>query len=192
MADRPEPDAGDADVARRVETSDTVLPRGWRAVGKGSERVRTVGEPAGIPPADDADVAAVRFAGDELDEAPAPARSDDDLRLSNAGLLGLGVLAGVYLLYTIGWFIGAVRIELPAVMLLNGGVSAGDTAFVGTVTFQILKWVAIAAPFVWFVVTFVLTRHSKAWARFAWLVAGALLLVPWPMFVPLGALGGTR
>lgn len=188
MAERPEPEAAAADEARAPETSGDVLPRGWKAVGRGSERIHTASDPDL-----DADADSVRFDGDEEEPPVKPANAaDGDLRLSNAGLLGVGVFAGVYLLYTIGWFIGAARIELPAVMLLNGGLSAGDSGLVGTITFQILKWAAIAAPFAWFVVTFVLTRHSKPWVRFAWLVAGALLLVPWPMIVPLGALGGTQ
>jgi hypothetical protein len=35
---------------------------------------------------------------------------------------------------------------------------------------------------------FLLTLHSKPWVRFAWLVAGVALLLPWP-FVMIGAVG---
>lgn len=156
-----------------ASTPPAELPRGWRAVGKGSDVVHTVGDPE--------DVDAVTFAGDREDDAvTAPSNEDPDLAFSNAGLLGLGVLAGVYLLYTIGWFAGAGRIAPVAPVLLGGDMH-----------FELLKWMAIAAPFIWFVATFVLTRHSRAWKRFAWLIAGALLLVPWPMFADLIS-GGTQ
>lgn len=183
--DSASPDAGADEQVRAT------LPRGWRAVGKGADEVVTVPDPA-PPVSDSAEDEAHHFAGDEVEEATVAAASDD-LTMSNAVLLGIGAFAGIYLLYTIGWFIGAERISLPAQLLLNGGVSAADASFaLGIATFQILKWTAIAAPFIWFVVTFVLTRHSRSWVRFVWLVAGALLLVPWPLFVPFAAVGGAQ
>ena len=162
----------------------TELPRGWRAVGKGSQAVHTAG--------DEGD-AAVTFAGDDeldLPVAAPTADSADSLTLSNASLLGIGVLAGVYLLYTIGWFLGVDRIGLWAPMFLAGGGGTGSPLG-GDFHFAVLRWLAIAAPFVWFVVTFVLSRHSRAWVRFAWLIAGALLLVPWPLLTPFAPIGAT-
>jgi hypothetical protein len=41
---------------------------------------------------------------------------------------------------------------------------------------------------VWFVTVFALTRRSRAWVRLTWLIAGAVLLLPWP-FIMLGAIG---
>lgn len=156
------------------------LPRGWRAVGKGAETVQVADEPE--------DSGAITFAGDRADDAPVATEpdDDDDLSISNAGLLGIGVLAGVYLLYTIGWFIGADRISFWGEVLLSGGVEG-----LGAPVFTVLRWAAIAAPFVWFVVTFILTRHSRPWKRFAVLVAGALLLIPWPLLVPFATNGVT-
>lgn len=132
----------------------------------------------GETPLDDvADAAALSTGVEALDapaSGPAPeAAGTDGVTLSNASLLGIGVLAGVFLLYTVGWFIGTERIAPVAPVLLGGDLP-----------FQILKWIAIAAPFIWFVVTFVLTLHSRAWVRFVWLGAGALLLVPWPLIMP--------
>lgn len=160
-------DASDAQGEDASEPEVT-LPTGWRAVGKGSDRVQTVDEP------DDDDDEATHFAGD--DETPLPATNDADdepegLTFSNAALLGIGIFAGIYLMYTIGWYI--VGNNLSAI----GGVVLGSDFLM-----QVLRWAAVFAPFVWFFVTFALTLHSRAIVRFAWLAAGALLLVPWPMF----------
>ena len=45
--------------------------------------------------------------------------------------------------------------------------------------------VAVAAPAIWFGAVMLLTRTAPRWARFAWLLAGALILVPWP-FLTIG------
>ncbi len=178
----PGPSRPDDDALLRPRSDDAgTLPRGWKAVGRGAESVHVEGD----TPLDDAADAEALSTGVEALDAPASdgvpdAANADGVTLSNASLLGIGVLAGVFLLYTIGWFIGAERIAPVAPVLLGGDLP-----------FLILKWIAIAAPFVWFVVTFVLTLHSRAWVRFVWLGAGALLLVPWPLIMPFaGATSG--
>lgn len=164
--------AADDSSAPAETTPSPALPRGWRAVGKGADTVRTAG--------DEDDSSAVVFAGDRDDDSLlATDEQADNATLSNAGLLAIGVFAGVYLLYTIAWFAAAARISPVAPLLVGGDIH-----------FEILRWLAIAAPFVWFAVTFVLTLHTKPWKRFAWLIAGALLLAPWPMFADLTS-GGT-
>ena len=122
------------------------LNRGWTAVGKGSERVET--------------------APDESAIAPQPAQSTG---LSNAALIGLGIVGGIFVLYTIGWIIGGMRLQPD-----------GEVLAAGTIPYAIAAWVATAAPAIWFAAVMYLTRASRAWLRFAWLIAGALLLVPWP------------
>lgn len=168
----PEPGADDA-ATPEVTSPSAELPRGWRAVGKGAGAVHTAG--------DEIDDDAVHFAGDRADDAldaPAAPTEEADGSMSNAALVGIGLFAGIYLLYTLGWYAGTERIAPVAPVLLMGDM-----------VFLVLKWMAIAAPFVWFVVTFVLTRHAKTWKRFAWLVAGALLLAPWPLFANLTSEG---
>lgn len=96
--------------------------------------------------------------------------------LGNALLISLGVFGGVLLLYTIGWIIGGLRL-------------AGTAQFlVAPAGYQFALWLAVAAPALWFVATLVLTRGSRAWLRIVWLVAGLVLLVPWP-FIMTGAVG---
>lgn len=143
------------------------LPRGWKAVGKGSTGVPTEGA-SHTASADAADV-----------QADASADSDPgehDTGLSTGALLGLGALGGIYLLYTIGWVIGGLRMQDLARLIVS------DAMYV--------PWfvLAVAAPALWFLTTWVLTRGRATWMRMLILLAGAVLLVPWP-FVMMGALG---
>ncbi|MFT4260438.1 hypothetical protein [Microbacterium sp.] len=138
------------------------LPHGWKAVGKGSEAVP---EPGPHEPSAGGTAASVP---DERREAHAG--------LSTAMLLTLGVVGGVYLLYTIGWIIGGLRLKPLANLIV------ADWMF--------LPWfvLAITAPAIWFLVTWVLTRGRAAWIRVAMLLLGVVLLVPWP-FVSMGVIG---
>ncbi len=97
----------------------------------------------------------------------------DAAALSSAALISLGVLGGIYLLYTIGWVVGGLRLRTVTGLLVDASVSVPALIF------------AIAAPAIWFLTAYVLTRGRATWLRFAWLAAGAVLLVPWP-FAMLG------
>ena len=139
-----------------------VLPPGWHAQGKGADRVGTTGEPSSE---------ATDAAGEEPGSAPTGPAA-----LGNAALIGLGVLGGVYLLFTIGWIIGGLRLQKVATFLVSPIASVPAV------------WLAVLAPAIWFAVILWLTRRSRTWLRFVWLVAGAVLLVPWP-FVLVGGVG---
>lgn len=135
----------------------SALPAGWNAVGKGSGEVGHVGDDG--------------TAGQ--DGATDPEESEP---LSTTMLLVLGVVGGVYLLYSIGWVVGGLRLKPLA------------NFFVADVMF--LPWfvLAIAAPALWFLATWVLTRGRAAWIRICLLLLGVVLLVPWP-FVTVGVIG---
>lgn len=143
------------------------LPTGWKAVGKGSETVPT--EPA-------TEKGAAVEAASAATQADAVDADDEETGLSTGALLGLGALGGIYLLYTIGWVIGGLRMQDLARLIVS------DAMYV--------PWfvLAVAAPALWFVTTWVLTRGRATWVRMLILLAGAVLLVPWP-FVMMGALG---
>lgn len=126
------------------------LPDGFSAVGKGSDEVG-------------------RIAADGSVSMPG-----DRVPMGNAALISLGVLGGVYLLYAIGWLIGAGRLSLVAALFLD------------PIAFQITVWLAILAPPIWFITVFLMTRGAKAWIRFTLLAVGVVVLVPWP-FVLAGA-----
>ena len=128
------------------------LPDGFDAVGKGSETVGrqradgTVTMPSEKPP------------------------------MGNAALVSLGILGGVYALFTIGWIIGGLRLEGTAQFLVS------------PVGYRFAFWLAVIAPALWFATVYLLTRLSKPWLRLVWLIGGLALLVPWP-FVMIGAVG---
>ncbi|MGJ0387980.1 hypothetical protein [Microbacterium sp. CGR1] len=130
------------------EANDPALPEGWNAVGKGS--------------------AAVGRIENEDDEDQQP--------LSTAMLLILGIVGGVYLLYSVGWVVGGLRLKPLA------------NFFVADAMF--LPWfvLAVAAPLLWFLASWVLTRGKAGWIRVSALLLGVVLLVPWP-FVTVGAIG---
>lgn len=132
---------------------DPALPTGWNAVGKGSDTVGRI--------ADDGTVTAP-----EADRTP----------MSTAMLLLVGIVGGIYLLYSIGWVIGGLRLRPLASFLV------ADAMF--------LPWfvLAVAAPALWFLACWVLTRRRASWIRVGVLLLGVILLVPWP-FVTVGAIG---
>jgi hypothetical protein len=103
---------------------------------------------------------------------PAAAAVDaDDAELtpgtSGAVLVSLGILGGIYLLYTIGWFVSWQRFVYT------------DPNVLELAAFRIQQVLAVLAPPLWFVVTLLFTRDRKPAVRLVWLLIGALLLVPW-------------
>lgn len=165
--DDPTLDLGDSagsDPAPEAPARSSVpeLPHGYTAVGKGSEAVGAAGTP---------DAASVE------EETPAGGDTVAEPRsLGNGALVALGVLGGVYALYAIGWIVGGLRLQGWRPFLVT------DLMYQGSL------WLAVLAPVLWFATVVLLTRTGRTWVRFAWLGAGAVLLVPWP-FVLIGAVG---
>ena len=131
------------------------LPDGWNAVGKGSERVERTAD-----------------AGAE----PEAVTGDASSGLSTAMLLTAGIVGGVYLLYSVGWVVGGLRLKPLANLIV------ADAMYI--------PWfvLAVAAPALWFLTTWVLTRGRASWIRVSLLLLGVVLLVPWP-FVTVGVIG---
>jgi hypothetical protein len=103
--------------------------------------------------------------------ANAPEAQDDDElppATSSVVLVALGILGGIYLLYTIGWFVSWQRFLYASADELE------------LIAFHVQQVLAIVGPPLWFVVTLLLTRERKPQVRLLWLLAGALVLVPWP------------
>jgi hypothetical protein len=115
---------------------------------------------------DEAEDAEDRAAEKELAAAEAASR-----QLSSAALIGLGILGGVYLLYTIGWIVSFSRYQVPL------------TIDFSVVSYRITQTLAIAATPLWFVATLLLTQSRDIRFRFLWLVIGMLALVPWPFLM---------
>ncbi|TQM63167.1 hypothetical protein FB466_1421 [Klugiella xanthotipulae] len=98
-------------------------------------------------------------------------------RVSDTVLVLLGVLGGVYLLYSLGWIVSARRFSDFYATSSSGGV-------LGDLMMQVTIWLTIAAPAAWFASVCALTRSSRAWVRLVWLVVGAVILVPLPFLFP--------
>lgn len=89
----------------------------------------------------------------------------------SAALVLMGTLAGVYLLYSIGWFIGAARVATPF----------SDNP-VATFMFSLGTWLAVAAPIIWFATSFWLT-NDRPRTRLTWLLIGVVALMPMPLLL---------
>ncbi|WP_336500663.1 hypothetical protein [Microbacterium paraoxydans] len=145
----------------------------WEGDDSAEQRTREAAPrsaPAPDPTAADAPASPVAEPGSVDDASAAPSG------LSNTMLVLVGVVGGVYLLYTLGWIAGGLRLQPLASFLVAD--------------FMFLPWfvLAIAAPALWFLATWVLTRGRASWIRAAVLLAGVVLLVPWP-FVTVGVIG---
>ncbi|MGO4106002.1 DNA polymerase III subunit gamma/tau [Leifsonia sp. YAF41] len=135
------------------------LPEGWTAVGTPAG--------AGSTTAADADAGTTHIATQHLgaaDDAPPP---------SSVALVGMGVLGGIYMLYTVGWFIGTSRVGNPIV----------DP--VGQFMFSLGAWLAVIAPLVWFGAVYWLT-NDRPRLRMLWLLIGVVLLAPLPFIFGVG------
>ena len=162
--------AGDEDPTLQVGDVDRAAPEpigmveDW-TVAEPSFGAKTSADAVGsddVEQLDDADTA-----------APEPETGDEPAAQSSAALVGMGILGGMYLLYTIGWFIGVSRIDRPT----------SDP--VAQFMFSVGTWLAVAAPLAWFGATFWLTTNHPR-ARLAWLLAGVILLVPLPFIFGIG------
>jgi hypothetical protein len=158
--DAPETTPTDAAPARDA------LPEGFTAVGRGSERITA-------------------SATETMGEGAATSADDEPAGLSNAGLLALGVVGGVYLLFSVGWLIGGLRVHRVAGFLVASDGEASPLWTGGNLVAIIL---ATLAPIIWFAIVFWLTGRGRAWLRWLLLGVGVVLLVPWP-FVMMGTVG---
>ncbi|WP_400999241.1 DNA polymerase III subunit gamma/tau [Agromyces sp. GXQ0307] len=152
-------DGDDEEALRWEGDDDATLAPGWKRVG----------EPTAAP--------AATAGGDETTDAAASARTDRDAeavadaeagpQIGSAELVLLGVFGGVFLLYTLGWILTALRVTNTA------------TDPVAWFMFALGLWLAVLAPALWFGVTFALTR-GRVPLRFTWLAIGAVVLLPVP------------
>ena len=133
----------------------------------------------------DDDDAALAWAGDEpltppvaeareapplaeaLEAPAAPANTQIPAPL----LITYGIVAGLYLIYTIGWVITITRSTTTLPTLL------------GEIMFQLGEFLAIASPAVWFAAVVILTRRSKPIIRLLLLLAGLVATIPWPFLL---------
>ncbi|SDS44945.1 hypothetical protein [Microterricola viridarii] len=106
-------------------------------------------------------------------EPEAQTEAEDAAAGSSVALVVLGILGGVYLLYTIGWALTAGRMPNSAADL------------VGSFMFTLGLWLAVLAPAGWFALVFWQTR-GRTLRRILLLVLGALVLIPLPFILGTG------
>jgi hypothetical protein len=155
------PDSDD-DALRWEGDDDPTLAPGWKAVGSpavagsGAEEASGAeghsGAAAATGPSADASAAG-------RGEAAGPSQT------GSVELVVLGVLAGVYLLYTIGWLITALRTSTPGISIVSDAM------------YSLGLWLAVLAAPCWFALAL---RARGSRLRLVWLVAGVLVLVPLP------------
>ena len=152
----------------RAAPNASALPEGWTIPHQ------TVSANPSATPGQATDDDTTEPATSKSDGTEPDSTETDGPALSSVALIGMGILAGMYLLYTIGWFIGVARSAVP--------VSDPVADFM----FSLGAWLAVAAPPVWFGVTSWLTRgHQRA--RLAWLLIGVVVLAPLPFIIGSGA-----
>lgn len=117
-----------------------------------------------------------RTAADGAAEAPSGAP-----QLSNGALVLLGVIGGIYLLYTWVWFSWANYYAQ-----VNSAVAEGS-GVIGAVLQQIVFWAAPLAPALWFLAAYAFNRSASTWRLALWLVLGGVVLVPLPALIVGGA-----
>ncbi|GAA4483292.1 hypothetical protein [Microbacterium panaciterrae] len=96
--------------------------------------------------------------------------------IGNVALVFYGIVGGAYLLFAVGWAVGGLRLRPRASLLV------ADWMYLPWM------WLAVLAPVLWFAAAWVLTRGRATWIRIVALIAGVVLLVPWP-FVMFGTVG---
>jgi hypothetical protein len=162
MTDQPprEPAGDDADEAEEALSWDTGISDASYVEGPKPARVkkRAVAEPVDAREAEDA-----REPADETAREEAPT--------SSILLVTYGIIAGIFVLYAIGWFTTVRR------------SSYIDPTALGAFMSVLGEILAVAAAPVWFGAVFLLTRYSKPLTRLLWLLLGLVLLVPIPFLL---------
>lgn len=151
--DDPTLSAGPAAAGADGDGEQHTLAPGWKVVG----------EPGTVRDGEQVDDVGAEGEPSDADAAAA----------SSAALIVLGVLGGVYLLYTVGWVITA------------GRVPNGSADIVGGFMFELGLWLAALAPALWFALSLWLTAVGSRWRLF-WLLLGVLVLLPVPFVVGVG------
>jgi len=126
------------------------------------------------------DDAALAWAGDEKPVA-APAKQPVvevvetspavKQQMPAALLITYGILAGAYLIYTIGWVVSAQRYNATVVT---------SPEPLNAFMFGLGEILAMLAPALWFVASLLLTRGRKPVIRLLALLIGLVVVLPWP------------
>lgn len=88
--------------------------------------------------------------------------------LSSVALIGFGIFAGIYLLFSVAWLITALRNPTQIADVL------------GNAMFQFGLWLSVLSPAIWFGAVLYLGKNKKVSTRLLFLLLGVAVLIPWP------------
>lgn len=157
------------------EPRESTLASGWTIEGESAAAAVAGPSPdasAGGDTVEDADLEDTDLEGD----GPA--------QLSNLALVVLGVLGGLYLLYAWIWLSWA---QYYAAMSERSAEGAGA---IGAALQQLVFWAAPLAPVLWFLSALLLNR-DRFGRLLLWILIGAIVLLPLPLFSGAFAGGGS-
>jgi len=150
---------------------DSAVSQGWSVVDSNTARVQ---EPVGSSPSAQQDSSSGKHSSHaESSIGEETVRSE----VSNVALVLYGVFGGLYLLYTVGWFLIAQYFSSV------NELAAATSGSIGGVMQQVLFWVAFLAPMGWFTTVIVLSRTKKSWFLPVGLILGLIVLLPLPLFI---------
>ena len=89
-------------------------------------------------------------------------------------LVTYGIIAGAYLLYTVGWVFSVQRYNATVVT---------SPEPLNAFMFGLGQILAMLAPALWFAATLLLTRGRKPIIRLLVMVAGLVATLPWPFIL---------
>lgn len=166
------------------EARESALASGWtvEADPDPAAAVESVADVPTEPRPDAADTPEVAEASDAGGSGDAAFDEEDPRpQLSNGALVLLGVFGGLYLLYAWIWlswagYYSGVNAELAA--------ASGS---LGAALQQVVFWAAPLAPLLWFLAVLLLNRGASTRRLALWIVIGAVVLLPLPVFAGGGA-----
>ena len=128
----------------------------------------------------DNDDAALAWAGDEKPVPREEPKTETRIvevapnakpQMPAALLITYGILAGAYLIYTIGWVVSVQRYNATVVT---------SPEPLNAFMFGLGEILAMLAPALWFAASLLLTRGRKPVIRLLALLIGLLVVLPWP------------
>lgn len=155
------------------------LASGW-TVSDGASGAGAAGKVADAEPDATAQQSSLSATGVQS----ASADSDDGVvtssQVSNLTLVILGVIGGIYLLYSVGWFLIAQYFSAV------NNITASSSGLIGGVLQQMVFWSAALAAPLWFLSSLLHARGKKPLFMSAYLLLGLVILMPWPLFIAGG------
>jgi len=121
----------------------------------------------------------------KIPSPPAASRADAAGSANRVLLVGYGILAGIFVLYAIGWALGLSR-QAAAEPVTAAAAPGMLEQFLTILTASL----AVASGPLWFASVFILTRKNGTAVKLAWQALGVVLLVPWIFIVvPISSAG---